>query len=206
MIRESTKILRGVEEASAILHPLRLQLLENLHEPNSAVGLARRLGLPRQMVNYHLRELEEARLIEFVEERRRGNCSERIVRSVARAYLISPEAVGRLAADPDREHDRFSPAYLVALAARTIRDLAVLLARAARAHKRLVTFSLHTDVRFASTADLHSFTEELTREVDRLAAKYHNEESMDGRRIRVVCGTYPAVARTENNEAAPPEN
>jgi DNA-binding transcriptional ArsR family regulator len=203
MAPEATKILRRVQEASAILHPLRIRLLANLIEPNSAVGLARRLGLPRQMVNYHLRELEEARLVEFMEERRRGNCSERIVRSVARSYLISPEALGELATDPEREHDRFSPSYLVALAARAIRELGVLLARAARAKKYLMTFCLHTEVRFANSSELRAFTDELTRLIDRLAAKYHAERSIDGRLIRVFCGAYPAITRTDANEAVP---
>ena len=62
----------------------RLRLVRELVEPDSAAGLAKRLGLPRQRLNYHLRELEAAGLLELVEERRRGNCVERIVRAVAR--------------------------------------------------------------------------------------------------------------------------
>jgi biotin operon repressor len=38
-------------------------------EPDSGSGVARRIGMPRQQVNYHLRELEKPGLVKFVEER-----------------------------------------------------------------------------------------------------------------------------------------
>ncbi|MBL8987996.1 MAG: helix-turn-helix transcriptional regulator, partial [Gemmatimonadetes bacterium] len=58
MAREAVAVVRGSAQASALLGGGRRQLLEALAEPDSAAGLARRLGLPRQRVNYHLRLLE----------------------------------------------------------------------------------------------------------------------------------------------------
>jgi len=181
--------------AAALLHPLRLRLLENLRQPDSATGLARRLRLPRQKVNYHLRELEKARLVELVEERRKGNCIERVVRATARYYLINPAALGKLAADPAELQDRFSSAYLIAVAARTIGNLAALRERAARAGKRLATFTLETEIRFASAADRSAFTEELANQFASLVAKYHDEKSSGGRRFQFFLGAYPAVTK-----------
>ena len=79
------------------------QLYQQLAEPDSASGVARRLGLPRQQVNYHLRELEKQGFLEFIEERRKGNCMERLVRATARTYLISPEALGHLGPTPEQQ-------------------------------------------------------------------------------------------------------
>jgi len=183
--------------AATLLHPLRLRLLENLRQPESASGLARRLRLPRQKVNYHLRELEKARLVELVEERRKGNCIERVVRATARYYLINPAALGKLAADPAELQDRFSSAYLVAVAARAIGDLATLRQRAERAGKRLATFTLESQVRFASAADRSAFTEELANQLARLVAKYHEEKTPGGRRFQFFLGAYPAIAKEE---------
>ena len=76
-------LVQDLDQAAALLHPTRLRVLEGLAEPDSAAGLARRLGLPRQQVNYHLRELEKRQLIEEVDQRRKGNCIERIVRATA---------------------------------------------------------------------------------------------------------------------------
>ena len=70
-------VIRRPDSAAALLDPVRQQLLAQLAEPDSAAGLARRLRLPRQRINYHLRALERAGLLELVEERRKGNCIER---------------------------------------------------------------------------------------------------------------------------------
>jgi len=190
-------LIQQPARAAALLHPLRLRLLENLRQPESASGLARRLRLPRQKVNYHLRELERARLVELVEERRKGNCIERVVRATARYYLINPAALGKLAADPAELQDRFSSAYLVAVAARAIGNLATLRERAERAGKRLATFTLETEIRFASAANRNAFTEELANELARLVAKYHDEKSSGGRRFQFLLGAYPAITKEE---------
>src|SRR5262245_15347298 len=143
-------IIENAGQAAVLLDPLRLRLVEELREPGSASGLARRLRLPRQKINYHLRELEKQRLVELVEERRRGNCMERMLRATARTYVISPAALGGLAADPAEIQDRFSSTYLVAATARATRDVAALRAKAKRAGKRLATLTLESEVRFAS--------------------------------------------------------
>ena len=184
--------------AASMLHPMRLRILDALREPGSASTVARQLGLPRQKVNYHLRELEKAGFLEEIEQRRAGNCIERIVRAKATHYLINPEILGSLAADGGSVEDRFSSAYLIALAAETIRDLAALQQRAAKAKKRVATFALQTDVRFATAEERRAFTEELANAVARLVAKYHDGETPGGRAFRFTVGAYPAMAKKES--------
>ena len=62
-------LLQEPERVRTALSPLRRSLLERLREPASATRVAAELGIPRQRVNYHLRELERAGLVELVEER-----------------------------------------------------------------------------------------------------------------------------------------
>ncbi|MEE9226690.1 MAG: helix-turn-helix domain-containing protein, partial [Acidobacteriota bacterium] len=81
------------EPAAVLLRPLRIRILEALGEPNSASGLARRLGTSRQKINYHMRELEKKALVELVEERRKGNSVERVVRATTRSYLLTAEVL-----------------------------------------------------------------------------------------------------------------
>jgi DNA-binding transcriptional ArsR family regulator len=185
-------MVAGASRAAALLKPMRMEILDALREPGSASTVARQLGIARQKVNYHLRELEKAGFIEEVEERRAGNCIERIVRARATHYLIDPEVLGSLAADPDAIQDHFSSTYLVALAAQAIRDLGALREKAAAAKKGLATFSLQTDVRFATAADRQAFAEELANAVARLVAKYHDDEAEGGRNFRLFLGAYPA--------------
>jgi DNA-binding transcriptional ArsR family regulator len=189
---QSVDMVAGAGRAAALLKPMRMQILDALREPGSASTVARQLGVARQKVNYHLRELEKAGFLEEVEERRAGNCIERIVRAKATHYLIDPEVLGSLAADPDAIQDRFSSTYLVALAAQAIRDLGALREKAAAAKKRIATFSLQADVRFATAADRHAFADELSNAVARLIAKYHDDDAEGGRNFRLFLGAYPA--------------
>ena len=183
-----------IDEAAAAevsLDPIRARLLAELTEPASASGLAARVGLPRQKVNYHLRRLEEHGLIELVEERRRGNMTERVMRASAASYVISPVALGALAPDPGRAPDRLSARWLIALAARTVREVGALLAGATSAGKRLATFAADGEVRFASAADRAAFAEELADAVTALVGKYHDESAPGGRPHRVVLAVHP---------------
>ncbi len=192
-------LIQHASQATTALHPLRLEILAQLEEPDSAAGLARRLGRSRQQLNYHLRQLEAEGLVEQVGERKRRNCTERLVRAVARSYLISPITLGKLATDPAQVSDHASSAYLVAVAAQVIREVAELRERAERANKHLPTLTLQTDVRFASADKQHAFAHELSEEVARLVAKYHDEETPNGRRFRVVAGVYPAPRPAAND-------
>jgi DNA-binding transcriptional ArsR family regulator len=201
---ESTSDLRLIDdpiEAAIALHPIRRRLLGSLEEPASASGLARRLNLSRQTVNYHLRELEGAGLVEATgETRQRRGCRERIVRAVSTGYLIDPSALGLGGSpDPDSMRDRFSSNYLIALAARAIRDVAVLRRRAGAVGKKLPTFSMHADVRFGSPESLHAFTEDLAGSVARCIARHHNgdETSTEGREFRFFVGSYPTITKSE---------
>ena len=176
--------------AAALLDPKRAQVLSALEEPGSATSVAARLGLTRQQVNYHLRALEAQGLVVEVGTRQRRGLTERVVRATARGYVLSPAVLGTLNADL-RRLDRLSARYLVALAARVVREVAGLMRVAADAGKQLPTLSLDTDLRFASAADRAAFTAELAESVRALAAKYHDESAPHGRWHRVVVAAYP---------------
>jgi DNA-binding transcriptional ArsR family regulator len=189
----SVGVVRDSARAAVLLGGPRTELLEALRQPDSATGVARRLGLPRQQVNYHLRELERAGFVEMVEERRKGNCIERVLRASARSYVISPEVLSTLSGDPSEIKDRFSSAYLMAVAARTIGELGELRAAADAADQKLATMTLETEVRFGSAADRNAFAKELSDALARLIVKYHDAESQNGRRFRIILGAHPAV-------------
>jgi DNA-binding transcriptional ArsR family regulator len=200
MTAEATlELIQDPRRAVALLHPLRLEILKALVEPASSSGIAERLGLSRQRINYHLRALERDGLVELVEERRKGNCVERMLRATAQFYIISPEVLGTLSTKPAQFKDQFSSSYLVALAAKAIREVALLRERAKRAKKRLATFSLHTEVRFASASEQSAFTKELAVAISELVSKYHNAESPNGRSFQFILGVYPTLKQDGTN-------
>src|SRR5207302_7009665 len=116
---------------------------------------------PRQKVNYHLRALERHGLVELVEERRKGNMTERVMRATASAYVISPAALAAVSPDPDRAPDQLSAMWLLALAARLVKEIGELMGRARRARRPLATYGIDTELRFASASDRAAFAAEL---------------------------------------------
>ena len=196
----SLHIIRQPEHAQVLLHPERRRLVEALAAgPDSASGLARRLGESRQRLNYHLRLLEEAGQIELAEERWKGSKPERVMRLVARQYVLDPAALGKLAADPKHLGDRFSATYLVALASRALCELAELLERAKVKRARVATASLNASVRLRSPAAFNRFQSDLTRAVAQVIAKYHEEQG-EGRWFRVIAAAYPGPSPTRQSE------
>ena len=63
--------------AEVSLDPVRARLLAELAEPASATMLAARVGCPAEG-ELPPRALERHGLVELVEERRKGNCTERV--------------------------------------------------------------------------------------------------------------------------------
>jgi DNA-binding transcriptional ArsR family regulator len=185
------EVIDDPEAAAVALDPVRSRLLAELAVPASAAALASRLGLPRQKVNYHLRSLEAHGLVRMAEERHWGGLTERRLVASAASYVVSPGALGPAAADPGREADRLSAGYLVALAARVIREVSALLRRAGEVGKRLPTFSVDAEIRFRSAAERAAFADELTRAVTTLAARYHDAAAPEGRTHRLVVVAHP---------------
>jgi DNA-binding transcriptional ArsR family regulator len=181
--------------ASAVLDPVRAKVL---------AALAEAIGESRQKVNYHLRALEQHGLVHLVEERPRRGLTERVMVASARSYVLSPATLGESAADPDRT-DRLSTRYLIAVAARMVREVAELAKRAEASRRPLATLAIETDIRFASAADRAAFTEELGRVITSLAARYHDEQAPGGRLHRLVVAAHPcpSSARAPSPERTP---
>ena len=186
-------VIEDPAAAEVSLDPMRTRLLAELTEPASAAMLAARVGLPRQKVNYHLKTLEKHGLVELVEERRKGNVHERLMRATAASYVISPAALAAVQPDPARAPDQLSARWLLALAAKLTRDVGALITAAAKARKRVATFAMDGEVRFASAADRAAFVEELANAVTRLVSKYHDESAEQGRDHRVVIALHPSM-------------
>jgi DNA-binding transcriptional ArsR family regulator len=189
-------VIEDPAAAEISLDPIRTRLLAELAEPASATALAAKVGLTRQKVNYHLRALERHGLLELVEMRQRGNATERVLRATASSYVISPAALGAVEPDPDRAPDQTSAQWLLALAARLVRDVGALIGNATRPRKPATTFAMDSEVRFASEADRAAFAQELTRLVTALSARYHTESAVGGHDHRVIVALHPDVKPT----------
>jgi DNA-binding transcriptional ArsR family regulator len=184
-------LVEGADRVRLALSPLRRQLLERLRKPASAAQLAAELDLPRQRVGYHLRLLEQAGLIEMVQERQRRGCTERIMRTTAGSFLVDPGVMHDL-----RQGDRFAAEQLVALAADTVRQVARMRAKADEQGTRLLTFTLEAQVRLGRPADMHAFTDALAQAVAGVVAQFDQPQ---GREFRLVVGGHPQIGAADDD-------
>jgi DNA-binding transcriptional ArsR family regulator len=185
------EVIEDPAAATVALEPTRSRLLAELAEPASAAELALRLGLPRQKVNYHLRALEAHGLVRDVDTRKWGGLTERRLCASATGYVVSPAALGPAATTPARTVDRLSAGYLIALAARVVREVGELMRRALSTEQRLATLSIDTEIRFRSAAERAAFSQALATSVAELAARYHDAAAPGGRLHRVVVLAHP---------------
>ena len=185
-------VIEDPQAAAAALDPIRARLLAELAgAPASAAGVAARVGLPRQKVNYHLKTLEAHGLVELAEVRMRGGIAERILRATAASYVVSPAAIAEAGARPEQVADRLSARYLITLAGRIVREVGALARKADAAGRRFPTLAIDTEIRFRSAADRAAFADDLTAAVVDLAARYHHD---DGRPHRLIVAAHPPPA------------
>ena len=166
------RTLRDAGALRALCHPARIELLERLREPASAAEVARQIGQPRQRVNYHLKALEEAGLVEKVGSRRQGNFMESLFRAAARAFVVAPEVAW---ADPRRmdalRRDQ-SLETLVALGARLQHDAVALLDGAVFDDQAIASAAVSAETHFAGEAERAAFMREYLAATRRLVEKY----------------------------------
>jgi DNA-binding transcriptional ArsR family regulator len=205
----SLDLVREPAHAAALLHhPLRLKILAALAEPDSATGVARRMNLPRQTVNYHVRELARARFLARAGRRRRRHLFEQCYVATARGYVLSPELLGKLAADPAQVADTLSAKYLLGLASKLQSELARSSELASAAGKRLATLSINTELRFTSPEQRAAFTQDLQRAFVEVAGRHSSPfanadgSPAEGRPYRLVVGCYPIPPALQAKETA----
>jgi DNA-binding transcriptional ArsR family regulator len=192
------EIIADPHAAAALLDPRRSRILAVAREPASATEIARRLGLPRQRVHYHVRELERAGLLRPAGRRRRGNLIEQRFLATARSYALAPELLGPMAADWRALSDPGSVRYLLALTEQVRSDLARLLPDEEEDSAALPrTVSVKAQFRLESETQRAAFAAALREAIVSVVARYTTPDRREdgragnGRVHRLVLATYP---------------
>jgi hypothetical protein len=89
---------------------------------------------------------------------------------------------------------------MIALASKVVRDVAELVTGANKARKRLATFAMDGEIRFASAADRAAFAEELAATITSLVSKYHDEKAPGGRDHRIIVAVHPSLKPEQHDE------
>ncbi len=190
-------LVSQARRAAALLRAPRPDILARLAEPASASALAAQLKLPRQLVNYHVHELARAGFLRRAGRRRKRNMIEQQYRATARSYVLSPEILGRLGADPARISDRFSAGYLAALAARVQSEMGRSAEQSTAERRRLPSFSVDSEIRFESSEQRAAFATALRQALVEIIGRHaspaarHDGSPGSGSLFRLVVACYP---------------
>jgi len=187
-------VIRDAPRAGVLLKPLRREILAHARTPVSAAGIAAAMGRPRQVVNYHVRELARAGFLRRAGRvRKRGLVEQRYVVS-ARAFVLAPEVLGDMnaSASEGAAPDKASAAYLLMLATRLQKELSESWRRSEAEGTPLPLLSMDAEFGFASAADRARFATALSQAVTRIVAEHTTSAARGGDgKYRIVLGCYP---------------
>lgn len=180
--------IQTAEALQALSHPTRVAMLEALHEPRSAAAVGRELGQTRQRMNYHLKALEQAGLVERVGTRQNGNFVETLFRATARAFVVSPQVAWSGPRRLEALRSQHALGTLVGIGEQLQRDAAVLLDRAAYENEQIASAAVSAEVGFESDAERSAFMREYLEATKDLLDRYG---AKGGKRYRVVLAIHP---------------
>lgn len=183
--------------AELLLHPLRQRILSEAREASTAAEIARRVGLPAQKVNYHVRTLADAGFLLPAGEGRKRNLLEKRYRASARAYVLLPRVLGAMGPGAPGDADRLGATHLMHLGALVQEELAGWLGGDVADPDGVPTLSLDAEVRFDGAEQRAAFADGVRRALTRLIGE-HTAPARDeggrprpGRAYRLVVGCYP---------------
>ncbi len=189
-------VVREPAQVRALNHPTRVAILEALRVPAAAATVARAISQPRQLVNYHMRVLTEARLIERVEERRKGNFIEGVYRAVARSFVVAADA-SWTPRQAEVMREQYALGALLDLGGRIQRDATTLLDRAAEEQITIPSAAGVAELRFENDLTRAAFMSAYQTQVKDLVARY---SSRSGPSFRLILAIYPTVGTNPADE------
>jgi DNA-binding transcriptional ArsR family regulator len=180
--------LDRLEQAEALLKPRRIEILRRLAEPRTCTQIAAELGDSPQKVYYHVKRLQQAGLVELVDERRVRGINEGIYRAVAGSFWLSPRLVGTLG--PRNVQDAMSLGFLLDLAEELQADLAQLAATRSEPRddaSQLPSLGIAGEVRLAPEHRA-AFLDDLNSALQGVLTRYGGKE---GEAFRIALACYP---------------
>jgi biotin operon repressor len=187
-------VVAEAARAGQLLKPLRLKILAEAREPHSAAAIAARLGLPRQKVNYHVRELARAGFLRRAGRQRKRGLTEQKYVVTAQAFLFGAGVLGPMSADMAPAGDKMTAAYLLMLAAQMQREAGIAWRDAHASGKSLPVLSIDAELYFSTGEERAQFARALAQAVTEIVGRHSvpaGAARSGARPYRLVLGCYP---------------
>lgn len=186
--------IEAVEQAGALLHPIRIELLKRLDEPRTCPELAVMFDTSPQKIYYHIKALEKAGLIDKVEERRVRGAVEGYYQAKARSYWLAPHLVGQVGGEKTAQ-DQTSLRFLLALA-EAIQDDIGRLGQQSEIGQDVPSLGLSAHIYLPDGERRAAFLDDVTTMFQDLARRYgippdEVDHDLVGKAFRLILACYP---------------
>ena len=187
--------VEDLDQASVLLKPRRVEILQHLGEPRSCVELAEMLQDTPQKIYYHIKALEQAGLVEKVSERRVRAIVQGFYQARARSYWLAPSLVGHIDAG-QRVQEQASLGFLLGLAEQLQTEVGHLAQTEAL---EIPSLGLAAQIELRDEEQRSDFMHDLQQSIQALARKYGRQigdhEPESGQVFRLLIACYPASKR-----------
>lgn len=196
-IRE-TYLVESPDQATALLNPLRAEILSKMKEPASSAEVARMIKETSQKVNYHVKALEKVGLVNRVGTRNVRNLVELLYQAISKTFVLSeslgwePEAVQKM-------KDQGSLKHLITTSERIKRDAFYLLERSDQS-EMIPSATLDMTVQLENEELRKEFVQEYMTMMKTLVDKYQRSHVSAGNTYNVVVAIYPQTMEGEGQD------
>jgi hypothetical protein len=186
--------IESVDQAAALLHPFRIELLKQMAEPRTCPQLGAIFDMTAQKIYYHVKALEKAQLVEKVDEHRVRGIVEGVYQAKAYSYWLAPRLVGQIGG-PRPAHDQTSLRFLLALAEEIHEDIGNL-GQQSEAGADVPSLGLSAHIYLPDAERRAAFLQDVQTVFQDLARKYgipadETRDDLTGKGFRLILTCYP---------------
>jgi DNA-binding transcriptional ArsR family regulator len=168
--------IEDVDQAAALLKPQRIEMLKLMDHPRTCLELGKIFGETPQKINYHIKALQNAGLVEQVGERRVRGTVEGSYQARARSYWLATDLVGQIGG-AGMAQDQASLRHLLSLTEEMRGDIGHL---AQQVGREIPSLGLSLHVELDDESRRADFMADVQRMAQILAHKYGATAAGDG--------------------------
>jgi DNA-binding transcriptional ArsR family regulator len=183
-----TFIVSEPEQAAALLHPVRSEIISLLKEPRSATELSKQMNDSPQKVNYHLKTLEKSGLVVRAGTRNVRNLVEVLYRSVGKTFLLS-DSLGLSQEQVQKLQDQTALAHVLAFTEKVKRDAVSLMEQTEE--EQIPSAVMELEISLAGLTERQAFLQDYSNMLTELINKHHDPKQNDSRTFHVSMTMYP---------------
>jgi DNA-binding transcriptional ArsR family regulator len=190
-------VVEDIEQAAALLHPTRVEILMKLREARSSAEVARLIGDTPQKVNYHMKALEKVGLIKKVGTRNVRNLIEVLYQAMAKTFIL-PESIGWNERLIQKAKDQGSLAHMIETSERIKRD-AIELMEQSDQEEQVPSATLQLEVQLLDHEHRQAFINDYVQMMQQLVNKYQPSGADEkSQTYQIISTIYPKIGGEDN--------